>query len=215
MSTLKYPYYELKLTKRRKKLNWRSHPLLQKSIFSDICKRVKEVNHFCKQWRDSDIKTILKFVISMEYFGCIRNERLFFAAVDKILTQSVNECIYKKFLIENYVLSAMSCLDDIPDGQKEKVLLKYNIFLMEKVVKPIIRHFYHTYLGGRNGEVKFVPRNLWQSFQSTVQRLCIKTGKMERIDNSQVKIRGQLKFIPKDECKSSRYASILYHWFSN
>lgn len=46
--------------------------------------------------------TFLKKIIPLEYFGTNKHRKLFFEIVNRILTRSAHECVYKQHLAEGY-----------------------------------------------------------------------------------------------------------------
>ncbi|XP_050509365.1 uncharacterized protein LOC114344298 [Diabrotica virgifera virgifera] len=159
---------------------------------------------------EKSIIELLDWIIPQNYFGSTQNRKRFYSIVNKLTSQSRGECVFKSSLIEGYDLG---CIDWLQEFSKEKKiqmsrLLEYNIYLLDNIVKPLIRHFYVCIRLLKTYEIKFIPRQEWNKFQVGVFGIL----RTERylVGGDFQNSRGRLMLFPKGDTASLNYRPIMY-----
>lgn len=68
--------------------------------------------------------TFLNKIIPLEYFGTQQHRKLFFEIINRILTRSAHECVYKQHLAQGYDITKVPWLPELQDQTCEKLLIK-------------------------------------------------------------------------------------------
>lgn len=98
-----------------------------------------------------DIIRSLSLIIPLEYFGNSYNRKIFMKIVKRIMTQIRGECIHECVLFERFSYEAIPWINvDLHDDHKKAELLYANTVLLQTVVKPFIRHYYHFFNNVKN-----------------------------------------------------------------
>ncbi|KAF5272663.1 hypothetical protein FQA39_LY07690 [Lamprigera yunnana] len=141
-----------------------------RNLFLQIAKKARRYAAQSNSDKAVNIFKILDKVIPLMYFGTKVHRRMFYSTVKLILTQSMYECIYLKELIMKYDLKKIPWLADINNDKKlcSKYLCRGQLWLLEKIVKPLILRYYTVVKKGQMYEVELVPKRIWNSFRQKV-----------------------------------------------
>lgn len=105
------------------------------------------------------MKHVLKLIckiIPMEYFGSLKNRKLFLWVVKRILTQTKGECIHLYTLKKGYDLDTILWFNNI--GDRSWQLFFANIVVLRTIVKPFIRHCFHVMARFKDRAILFAHR---------------------------------------------------------
>ncbi|XP_023025881.2 telomerase reverse transcriptase [Leptinotarsa decemlineata] len=214
------PYYKLSLdgkTNRIWQINKFCRILKRKKfptkpieiVFQMMLTRFRRVRTLETVYSKLKITQILDEVIRNDYFGTTQNRKRFYHLVNRITTQSRFECIYKSNLYKGYDLKVIPWLqkENLDDEEARVLLMKANTYLLEYIVAPLIKHFYHPLKSFKDYEVKFIERKKWHSFQQKNLHHLLTSRHLLPVKN--VTPRGVLRIFPKTDCDSLEFRPII------
>ncbi|XP_072390693.1 uncharacterized protein [Diabrotica undecimpunctata] len=161
-------------------------------------------------YQTTSIIKMLDLIIPQIYFGSTQNRKRFYFIVNKITSQSRGECVFKSSLIEGYDLECINWVQEITKKEKIQMshLLDANLYILDNIVKPLIRHFYVCIRSLKSYEIQFIPRHEWNRFQVRIFKILTKEGHL-MYGNFQSS-KGKLMVFPKGDTTSVNYRPIMY-----
>ncbi|VEN56431.1 unnamed protein product [Callosobruchus maculatus] len=156
---------------------------------------------------DLKIEEILNKIIANDFFGSIKNRKKFYRVVEKITTQSFDECIYRKELWQDYDLH-MEWLDHKLPTPLKVQLANGHYYILELIVKPLILTYYKPIKTPKSYQIEFIRRSAWQMFHRKVQNKLINLGYMS-YSMEAVKTRGRLRLYPKGNLENLEFRALM------
>ncbi|KAJ8968180.1 hypothetical protein NQ314_002439 [Rhamnusium bicolor] len=213
-------YYQLSLDRKLRKI-WKREKWCRKLkqkrsakpfeiMLNRICERSRRIKILESVYSEVKITKILDEVIGNDYFGTTQNRKRFYHLVNKIITQSRFECVYKSVLSKGYNINSISWLqeENLDEKGSRALLEKTNLYILRFVVKPLIKHFYHALKSFRGYEVKFIERRKWHSFQHTILNELLHLKFLTLPSGTHIS-RGILRLFPKTNCDSLEYRPLI------
>ncbi|XP_057661032.1 uncharacterized protein LOC130896752 isoform X1 [Diorhabda carinulata] len=178
-------------------------------ILRYISKAYRKVMAAASFYMNKRILEILDMILPQEYFGSSQNRKRFYFIVNKIMTQSRGECIFKHNLYDGFDLECINWLPEATDVTKrqKRYLSQTNWYILEQIVKPLIRNFYFCLKSIKSYEIQFIPFKKWNKFQANIFKSLIINKHL--IHGKFSNPRGSLQLFPRGDLNQMKYRPIV------
>ncbi|XP_045460818.1 uncharacterized protein LOC123671161 [Harmonia axyridis] len=163
-----------------------------------------------------NIKSVVREIIPMHFFGCRKNKKLFVQIVDRILNHRLREFVHISLLCKDFERK-FEWSDNI---EKEddflEILRDVNLYLLEKCIKPFIKRHFFPVFNGKSYRTDLVLKCEWQCFQNKVFDELVSKKHVKLKDKYADELpRGALRILPKENCDSLSYRPIICYFRKN